>query len=69
MTDTFKINDRVMVYLDPFTVSDPEDKATIKTTPESTGDKDAKGRMMYRCAVQFDGEDQTYFRTVSEKTS
>ena len=63
---TPKINDRVMVYLDPYTVSDPEDRATIKTTPESTGDRDIKRRPMYRCTVQFDGEDQQYFRTISE---
>ncbi len=66
-----KIHDRVTVYLDPLTVSDPEGAATIITTPkpEMYGEHhgtDEKGRPLFRCIVQFDDDDRC-FRTISEK--
>lgn len=63
-----KKGDRVNVYIDPFTVSDLEESATVKTHPHFTGDYDVKQRKMYRCIVKFDsyGHDDEFFRTISE---
>ena len=61
-----KIGDKVNVYQDPFTVSNLEDSGVIKSTPKPTGDNDVKGRPMFRCAIEFDGEDTLYPRTISE---
>jgi hypothetical protein len=64
-----KKNDRVIVYLDPFTVSDVEGAGTVVTTPDPVQENDDKGRPMYRACVRFDDEEQSYFRTISEKES
>ncbi len=61
-----KKNDRVNVYYDPFTVGDLEGVATILTTPQKDGDLDNKFRPMYRATVRFDGETDSYYRTISE---
>lgn len=66
---TFKIGDKVNVYLDPFTVSDLEEPGIIKSTPEPTGDNDIKGRPMFRCAIRFGDEWTRYHRTISEPIS
>ena len=61
-----KVGDKVNVYLDPFTVSDMEGAAEVITAPKRVGDKDEKGRPMYRCIVKFENEGSGYYRTVSE---
>jgi hypothetical protein len=65
--DEMKKLDRVVVYYDPFTVHDVEGIATIMTEPDAENQMDRKGRPMFRCVVCFEGENQGYFRTISEK--
>ena len=66
MTAIPKKGDRVTVYHDPITVSDPEDTATITSVSEPMRENDDKGRPIYRCMVRFDNESSVYFRWVSE---
>ena len=66
---TIKRNSKVRVYLDPITVSDSEGRATVVDKPELSGDKDDKGRPIYRCLVRFQGEQESHHRWVSEESA
>ena len=63
---TYKIGDKVNVYLDPFTVSDLEDVGVVESTPRPTEDHDVKGRPIFQCVIKFGNEHAKYFRAVSE---